>query len=191
MLALNNTWLPSNNTVVTLRYGMTKFIDDDTLSVDYDPSSSVSPAFSNAMQTTRSSRSVTVTDYYAFGAHRPDAAQLVFVERERHRVEAGRQPHLQVRARDYRNIGIETQSYRRRRRQLQFRSPLHFGEPDVDGVNSATPSRQRAGQPAARLSVGRPGQPEPRTVSEPVQRVHELLRRCTSRTTAASARSSP
>ena len=38
VLALNNTWLPSNNTVATLRYGMTKFVDDDTLSIDYDPS---------------------------------------------------------------------------------------------------------------------------------------------------------
>ena len=26
VLALNNTWLPSNNTVVTLRYGFTRFI---------------------------------------------------------------------------------------------------------------------------------------------------------------------
>ena len=38
MLALNNTWLPSNNTVLTLRYGWTQFIDDDTLSIDFDPS---------------------------------------------------------------------------------------------------------------------------------------------------------
>ena len=38
VLALNNTWLPSNNTVVTLRYGYTKFIDDDTLSAEFDPS---------------------------------------------------------------------------------------------------------------------------------------------------------
>lgn len=38
VLALNNTWLPSNNTVVTLRYGYTRFIDDDTLTADFDPS---------------------------------------------------------------------------------------------------------------------------------------------------------
>ena len=37
VLALNNTWLPSNNTVLTLRYGLTKFIDDNTLSIDFDP----------------------------------------------------------------------------------------------------------------------------------------------------------
>jgi hypothetical protein len=37
MLALNNTWLPSNNTVVTLRYGYTRFIDNNTLSIDFDP----------------------------------------------------------------------------------------------------------------------------------------------------------
>ena len=37
-LALNNTWLPSNNTVVTLRYGWNKFQDNNTLSTDFDPS---------------------------------------------------------------------------------------------------------------------------------------------------------
>jgi hypothetical protein len=39
VLALNNTWLPSNNTVVTLRYGYTRFIDNNTLSIDFDPAS--------------------------------------------------------------------------------------------------------------------------------------------------------
>ncbi len=37
VLALNNTWLPGNNTVFTLRYGWTKFQDQNTLSVEYDP----------------------------------------------------------------------------------------------------------------------------------------------------------
>ena len=37
VLALNNTWLPGNNTVFTLRYGWTRFKDQNTLSVEYDP----------------------------------------------------------------------------------------------------------------------------------------------------------
>ena len=51
VLALNNTWLPSNNTVLTLRYGWTKFIDDDTLSIDFDPASlGFSSSFLNTIQ---------------------------------------------------------------------------------------------------------------------------------------------
>ena len=89
MLALNNTWLPSNNTVLTLRYGMTKFIDDDTLSIDFDPADlGFSQTFLGQIQVDKFPR-VTVTDYYAIRRDRPDAAQLVFVERQRHLSEAG------------------------------------------------------------------------------------------------------
>ena len=62
MLALNNTWLPSNNTVVTLRYGMTEFIDNDTLSIDFDPSTLGFRRPSSTRSRCRSSRS-RVTDY--------------------------------------------------------------------------------------------------------------------------------
>ena len=98
-LALNNTWLPSSNTVVTMRYGMTKFIDDDTLSIDFDPSTlGFASAFSNAIQTKKFPIVNLNSDYYALGAHRPGGSQLVFVERQRHRVQARRPAHLQGRA---------------------------------------------------------------------------------------------
>ena len=63
VLALNNTWLPSNNTVVTLRYGYTKFIDNNTLSTDFDPATlGFSPNFLNATQVDKFPQ-IRVTDY--------------------------------------------------------------------------------------------------------------------------------
>jgi hypothetical protein len=51
LLALNNTWLPGNNTVVTLRYGYTRFIDNNTLSIDFDPATlGFSSNFLNSIQ---------------------------------------------------------------------------------------------------------------------------------------------
>jgi trimeric autotransporter adhesin len=37
ILALNNTWVLSNNSVLALRYGWTTFPDNDTLTADFDP----------------------------------------------------------------------------------------------------------------------------------------------------------
>ena len=69
VLALNNTWLPSSNTVVTLRYGWTQFRDDDTLSIDFDPATlGFAPAFSSAIQT-KKFPNVAFDDYYDMGAH--------------------------------------------------------------------------------------------------------------------------
>jgi hypothetical protein len=110
-LALNNTWLPSSNTVVTLRYGMTKFIDDDTLSIDFDPATlGFASAFSNAIQTKKFPIVNLNSDYYQLGAIDPtdrnwyswSANATVSKLVGRHTFKAGV---------DYRNIGNETQSY--------------------------------------------------------------------------------
>lgn len=110
MGAFNGTWLPGNNTVATVRYGFTKFIDDDTLSVDYDPSQlGFSSTFLNQMQVKKFPR-VTATDYYAFGAIDPtprnwyswSANGTVSRLMGSHTVKVGA---------DYRKIGIETQSF--------------------------------------------------------------------------------
>jgi hypothetical protein len=50
---------------------MTKFIDDDTLSVDFDPATlGFASAFSNAIQT-KKFPNVVLTDYYQMGAIDP------------------------------------------------------------------------------------------------------------------------
>ncbi|MCA1651805.1 MAG: carboxypeptidase regulatory-like domain-containing protein [Acidobacteria bacterium] len=111
VLALNNTWLPSNNTVLTLRYGWTRFIDDDTLSIDFDPASlNFNSSFLNSMQVRKFPR-VSVTDYYGpFGALDPFARNWYSWSTNgaltrllgRHTLKFGA---------DYRLIGIKTQSF--------------------------------------------------------------------------------
>src|SRR5262249_13927993 len=39
VLALNNTWVLSDSSVMALRFGMTRFPDNNTLSIDFDPAS--------------------------------------------------------------------------------------------------------------------------------------------------------
>ncbi len=68
VLALNNTWLPTNNTVVTARYGWTRFHDNPSLSIDFDPAQlGFDQSFLSALQVKKFPR-VTIADYYALGA---------------------------------------------------------------------------------------------------------------------------
>jgi trimeric autotransporter adhesin len=110
VLALNNTWLPSNNTVATLRFGWTRFIDDDTLSIDFDPAQlGFSQTFLGQMQVKKFPR-VSVSDYYNMGAIDPtprnwyswSANGTVSRLYGRHTLKVGA---------DYRTIGIDTQSF--------------------------------------------------------------------------------
>ncbi|MGH9173113.1 MAG: hypothetical protein ACRD1H_02080, partial [Vicinamibacterales bacterium] len=67
VLALNNTWLPSNNTVLTLRYGYTRFVDNNTLSIDFDPATlGFSQGFLDSLQVDKYPY-VNVTDYNGDG----------------------------------------------------------------------------------------------------------------------------
>ncbi|HYM24096.1 MAG TPA: carboxypeptidase-like regulatory domain-containing protein, partial [Vicinamibacterales bacterium] len=38
ILSLNNTWIPSDNSVLALRFGLTRFIDNSTMSIPFDAS---------------------------------------------------------------------------------------------------------------------------------------------------------
>jgi len=71
LIAINNTWLPANNTVVTLRYGYTWLQDDDSTTIEFDPSTlGFSRAFLGAQQVQKFPRG-TVADYEGFGAFDP------------------------------------------------------------------------------------------------------------------------
>jgi hypothetical protein len=51
ILALNNTWIPSDHSVLTFRYGWTRFRDDASLTADFDPATlGFSSNFVNAIQ---------------------------------------------------------------------------------------------------------------------------------------------
>jgi hypothetical protein len=112
VLALNNTWLPSNNTVITARYGWTRFIDNDTLSIDFDPATlGFSPTFVNAlMPEARKFPRVTVTDYYAFGAIDPTPRNWYSWSANGAMSKLFGSHTFKVGA-DYRNIGTKTQSF--------------------------------------------------------------------------------
>jgi trimeric autotransporter adhesin len=48
ILAVNNTWVTSDSSVMALRFGMTRFPDNDTLSIGFDPATlGFSPTFIN------------------------------------------------------------------------------------------------------------------------------------------------
>jgi hypothetical protein len=51
ILAVNNTWVLSNSSVLALRFGMTRFPDNDTTTIDFDPRSlPFSTTFKNQIQ---------------------------------------------------------------------------------------------------------------------------------------------
>ena len=71
LVALNNTWVLGNNTVGTLRYGYTRLRDDDSTTIDFDPSQlGFDATFSNAMQI-RKFPVGSIADYEGFGAVDP------------------------------------------------------------------------------------------------------------------------
>jgi trimeric autotransporter adhesin len=51
VLAMNNTWILSNTSVMALRFGLTRFPDNNTLSIDFDPRTlGFSQTFANQIQ---------------------------------------------------------------------------------------------------------------------------------------------
>lgn len=110
MLALNNTWLPGNNTVLTLRYGFTNFVDDDTLSIDFDPSTlGFNNSFLSAIRTKKFPVG-NIAEYGSFGAI--DPTQRTWYSWSTNATVSklvGRQT-LKAGV-DYRKIGTDTQSF--------------------------------------------------------------------------------
>ncbi|MDP2319490.1 MAG: TonB-dependent receptor [Acidobacteriota bacterium] len=151
MLALNNTWLPTSNTVVTLRYGLTQFRDDDTLSLDFDPASlGFDSAFSSAIQT-KKFPIVSITDYYQLGAYDPSDRNLYSWSANgtvskllgRHTIKGGV---------DYRTIGLDSQSFSGGAGVFNFDRRYTSLNPNVNGVNGPSPS----GNALASLLLGYP-----------------------------------
>lgn len=71
LLAINNTWLPSPNTVVALRFGHTRLKDDDATTIAFDPTAlGFSQTFLNAQQVKKFPVG-SITDYEGFGAVDP------------------------------------------------------------------------------------------------------------------------
>jgi trimeric autotransporter adhesin len=110
LVALNSTWAPANNTVVALRFGYTRLQDDDSTTIEFDPSQlGFNAAFLNAQQVRKFPRG-TVADFEGFGAVDPTpriwdtwsvngtVSRLI----GRHTVKAGA---------EFRVLGVDTQSF--------------------------------------------------------------------------------
>ena len=151
VLAVNNTWLPSSNTVLTLRAGWTQFRDDDTLSIDFDPASlGFAPAFSSAIGTKKFPQ-VNINDYYQLGAIDPSDRNLYSSSANAALSRLIGRHTLKVGA-DYRTIGLESQSYSGGAGVFNFDRRYTSANPNVNGVGGATPS----GNALASLLLGFP-----------------------------------
>ena len=115
LLALNNTWVLSDSSVMSLRFGLTRFPDNNTLSIPLRPlvarlhrrtSSDPSPS--------RSSRRCRSRDYdpdfagRSLGAINPTADQLEIDERQRARTRSFFGSHTFKFGGDFRKIGVDT-----------------------------------------------------------------------------------
>jgi hypothetical protein len=111
VLALNNTWLPGNNTVFTLRYGWTRFQDQNTLSVEYDPAQlGFDQSFLSPLQVKKFPQITTLTDYRALGAIDPNRLFWNSWSANGTMSKLVGSHTFKVGA-DYRNISVDTQSF--------------------------------------------------------------------------------
>jgi hypothetical protein len=71
LVAINNTWLPADNTVMTLRYGYTRLQDDDSTTIGFDPAGLGFRQTFLAAQQVRKFPVGSISDYEGFGAVDP------------------------------------------------------------------------------------------------------------------------
>jgi trimeric autotransporter adhesin len=75
ILALNNTWILNDTSVLSLRYGWTHFVDNSTMTIDFDPSTlGFSPVFNSQVEQTgvpKFPQGVINGGYSGFGAINP------------------------------------------------------------------------------------------------------------------------
>ena len=75
IVAINNTWLLSDNSVLALRYGWTQFVDNSTMTIDFDPMTlGFSPTYGAAVAQTGVPKfplGTFTNGYSAFGAINP------------------------------------------------------------------------------------------------------------------------
>ena len=152
--AVNNTWLPGNNTVATFRYGWTRFKDQNTLSVEFDPAElGFSQSFLSVLQQRKFPR-VSMTDYNSIGQIDPNrlvwysqaanAAVSKLVGRHTFKVGA-----------DYRQIGVDTQSFANSAGDFRFD---RFFTSQLPGTLNTT-----SGNAIASMLLGYPVRTEPTT----------------------------
>ena len=166
MLALNNTWLPSNNTVVTLRYGFTRFIDDDVLAVDFDPSSL--GFSSNFLSNTQVKKYpiIAATDYDNQGAIDPTPRNWYSWSANGTMSKLYGSHTLKVGA-DYRTIGVKTQSFAGGAGDFRFDRYYTSSNPLANGTGGTAPSGNAVASMLLGYPSGDPGNQSRQGISTP------------------------
>lgn len=166
VLALNNTWLPGNNTVVTVRYGWTRFIDDDTLSQDFDPATlGFSQTFLNQIQV-RKYPIVNVTEYDSQGAIDPTPRNWYSWSGNGTLTRLAGSHTLKFGG-DYRLIGIKTQSFSGSAGVFNFDRFYTSSNPLSNGTGGTTPSGNALAAMLLGFPSGDPGNQSRLGVSNP------------------------
>ena len=148
LVALNNTWVPGDNTVVAFRYGYTRLQDDDSTTIDFNPQQlGFSEAFLNSQQLKKFPRG-SVADYEGFGAVDPTpriwdtwsvngtVSRLI----GRHTFKAGA---------EFRVLGVDTQSFTGGSGDLRFDRFFTSANPLANGTATS-------GNAVASLLLGYP-----------------------------------
>ena len=188
-LALNNTWLPSNNTVLTFRYGWTKFQRRQHAVDRLRPGhAGLQRAFRSALQ----------TQEVPAGRHSPTTTRSA---RSTRQIATGTRGAPTAPCRNWSAAtpsrwawttapsAIETQSFSGGAGRFDFDRLLHVVEP-AQRVNGATPSGNALASLLLGYPSGDPGNQSRILVSSPRELLRCTTTAPTSRTTGASARSS-
>jgi len=164
LVAINGTWVPGNNTAVAIRYGSTRLRDDDSTTLDFDPSQlGFDATYLDGMQV-RKFPVGSIDDYEPFGAvdptrrtwHSWTANGTVSRLVGRHTLKTGI---------DLRVLGVDTQSFTGGAGDLRFDRFYTSADPLANGT--ATSGNAMAsfllGYPS-----GDPGNQSRLTVSSPL-----------------------
>ena len=176
ILALNNTWVLSNDSVLALRYGWTRFVDNNTMTIDFDPATlGFSQTFLDQVEQTGGPKfpNGSMTGYSSFGAITPsfrtykswnlNASYSKLVGR--HTLKFGA---------DYRKLGVYLLNPGDSSGRFSFDKEFT----SATGLNnSSTDRRQRVRQLPPRLPVGQRRAPEHHDPDDAPRYLHELLRR--------------
>ena len=175
LLALNNTWVLNDSSVMSLRFGMTRFPDNNTLTLPFDPATLGFSSNYLALPTVQKFPQVDLTGYDALAGRTLGAINPTEVNWKSTSVNAAYSrffgSHTVKAGGDYRKIGVDT--YIPGAPALHVRQRVHFGEQ----LEQQRDLRQFRRLVPARLPVSELGEHQSVRCVDAVEPVHLLLRR--------------
>ena len=176
ILALNNTWVLSNDSVLALRYGWTSFVDNNTMTIDFDPAElGFSQTFLDQVDQTGGPKFPERLHYWLQRLRRDHSVipHLQVLECQRELLEAGRPPYPQVRRRLPQDRRLPAQPGRFLR-PFQFRQGVHVRDRSEQQQHHR---RKRVRQLSPRLALGQRCPAKHDDADDAARHLHELFRR--------------